>query len=510
MLFPPIARFYMPHHLPDEHPERVRVRKGADLRQCFEQCDLEAHADRNPVSCVRGVTRVQCIWRDMSDINDVDRGDYDFWFKSGWDGQKLEVVPLNKCVDSKGYIFRAEEIYRPPGEAAQTRSARRAMNPSPRRQSPPKAAPKRALERLPPEDSGDDDDTPRPKKKRVSQAKDGDIPVDSRAQGGAARQQAPHRSAEPPSAEPELLPVEARKYPIAKASPAPILNFTVKAPALVDPQPPVATRTQQEAAEVMPSRKEMPQLGKAKAKKLPIGTAAEPATRFSTVIPKKAGGAALPGVAVGDNVADTYQADADAPQAKANHDPTANLSHWRSVRPTGGHPPQVLHVEGVPPYMELSCWKAALQAARVMCKFTALGGWCLPDGGWRCNGSAYLLCDHAKVNEVRRQLNGAVLKVPGETSMRPLTCSLCDLGSLLPPQNPPPLPGHFQLPAHAREGGSSRTASSNEVVPHFVQANTLELEFAIQWRALIAQHKLANEIMTKKHATELSLKLRTR
>ena len=125
----------------------------------------------------------------------------------------------------------------------------------------------------------------------------------------------------------------------------------------------------------------------------------------------------------------------------------ATLAQWQQTSRQGQAPPAVLRVDGVPPAMVPGEWQAALKAARVVHKSTALGGWTLPDGTWRGNGSAYVLCDRASAQQTLTQLSGAVLKVSGVPGVRPLVCEQCDLHRLIPPNPPPPLPGHMSTAA---------------------------------------------------------------
>jgi hypothetical protein len=196
---------------------------------------------------------------------------------------------------------------------------------------------------------------------------------------------------------------------------------------------------------------------------------------------------------------------AGAGRAHPRGDTTPTLEQWQQTGKSGQAATVVLRVDCVSPAISPAEWQAALKAARVAHYSTALGGWKLPDGTWRGNGSAYVLCDRASAQSALAELHGAALKVPGLPGVRPLSCKQLELQSLDPINPPPSLPGHISLAqADLANARAATRIGPGEIVPHFVHSNTMETSLSLQWRVMSVQHKLATELLAEKQTAELA------
>ena len=503
----PAHRFFLPKHLTPNCKERTRIRKDLlDVRQVYEQCDAGAHADRNPVASVRRLCRVLCKWdnpkNQLPDIAKVNLATFDWWFDSGWDAIRGKIVPLDKCVDSTGALpwthargtlacgnltscgpppdkrypsLKSSEIcHKAPvaQPAAQQKAAPLPPPPppptEPRPENPegtvkrkfaskPSSSKKPRTEPEPPADAGKKGvRAPRPQQ-RMSLLDD---------DGGDNDAHAPLPvPAVPPKQQPGGLPLH-KAVDVAAAG---------------------AEKTAGLAKPVV-SKRFTPKIPKRTDASLSPEAALPPVASMQ----KKAASAAAGGGAAG------------AGRANARGDTSPTLEQWLQTGRSGQAAPVVLRVDGLPPAISSAEWQAALKAARVAHYSTALNGWKLPDGTWRGNGSAYVLCDRASTPSALAELHGAALKLPGVPGVRPLYCKQLELHSLVPANPPPPLPGHIGLAAADLANARAATRiGPGEIVPHFVHSNTMETTLSTQWRVMSVQHKLATELLDKKQTAEL-------
>ena len=95
---------YYPRHLPEGHKDRERKRSGLDSKQVYEQVDHQAGVDHNPLASVRCVRLVLCCWKSPTNrqpsAEELQRAHA--WVDSGWDQQRLKVVPFDLVMDKSG------------------------------------------------------------------------------------------------------------------------------------------------------------------------------------------------------------------------------------------------------------------------------------------------------------------------------------------------------------------------------------------------------------------------
>jgi hypothetical protein len=187
---------------------------------------------------------------------------------------------------------------------------------------------------------------------------------------------------------------------------------------------------------------------------------------------------------------------------------------------------RVVRVCGLPAELAHAQWEAALHGALHGhgVRAAALSGWRLPcssEAGhaspapsyvWRGLGVGYVLVRADRAHAAAAALSACSLRCPGDGALRPLLAELCDAATLRACADAPPtLHGHLHhgAPGAAQQQAHHAAAARGEtIVPHFVQANTLELDMSLEWRTLIRAHLIASARLQQQQAAELGKMLR--
>ncbi len=143
------------------------------------------------------------------------------------------------------------------------------------------------------------------------------------------------------------------------------------------------------------------------------------------------------------------------------------------------------------------------------------GGACVTIGIIRVarSGVGYVLVRADRAHAAAAALSACSLRCPGDGVLRPLLAELCDAATLRAAADAPPtLHGHLQhgTPGAAQQQQPHHAAGARgeAIVPHFVQANTLELDMSLEWRTLVRAHLIASARLQQQQAAELGKMMR--